>query len=406
MEYIQKRWRYMAAAMILALCSGIGYAWSVFQKPLMENFDWALKIISITFTIQVMISTIAPVFLSRLLKKLGTKKYLRIGIVIYVIGILATGLTKTIGYLYLIYGVVVGIGIAVLYPTLMAYATGLFPDKPGMASGLLAGAYGSGAILWAPIAAFLMGKYGTMAVFGLLAGIFAVIMIPVSFIIKNVPEDYQVILKNDTYLKKATVTSIDYNWKQMLKKPTYYILLVTLTLGASAGLMIAGHASGMLQEILEFNPAKAAVFVGLFSVFNTAGRLLFGFISDKLGRNNVMIILFTIICTAMFLMSKNEGSIFVVSLLFVSACYGGFTAMFSPVCADNFGMKNLSVNYAFLYIAYGLAGFVGPQIAAKVKDVSGGYRGAFIAVAIMCIAGIMLVFLLRRRQQVESRKVS
>lgn len=80
--------------------------------------------------------------------------------------------------------------------------------------------------------------------------------------------------------------------------------------------------------------------------------------------------------------------------------------MFSPVCADNFGMKNLSVNYAFLYIAYGLAGFVGPQLAAKVKDVSGGYSGAFIAVAIMCIAGIMLVFLLRRRQQVESRKVS
>ncbi|MBG0765269.1 MAG: hypothetical protein H0S78_10425, partial [Tissierellales bacterium] len=89
MDFKNKRKIYMIAAMILALCSGIGYAWSVFQKPLMENFDWALKTISITFTLQVMISTIAPVFLGRFQKIWGVKKYLRVGMAVYIIGLVA-----------------------------------------------------------------------------------------------------------------------------------------------------------------------------------------------------------------------------------------------------------------------------------------------------------------------------
>jgi OFA family oxalate/formate antiporter-like MFS transporter len=71
--------------------------------------------------------------------------------------------------------------------------------------------------------------------------------------------------------------------------------------------------------------------------------------------------------------------------------------MFSPVCADNFGMKNLAVNYGFLYIAYGLAGFIGPQIAARVKIISGGYQGAFYVVTVMAIVGILFILYLRRQ---------
>ncbi len=395
MTFEQKRWRYMIIAMLLALCSGIGYAWSVFQKPLMENFDWALKTISITFTLQVMTSTIAPVFLSSFLKKIGTKRYVQIGIAVYVAGLVATMFTTSIGYLYIFYGLVVGVGLAMLYPTLMAYATSLFPDKTGLASGLLACSYGSGAILWAPIATYFMKTHSVLTVFGLLAALFTVVMIPASIMLKNVPEGYAPVAKAAGTAKTVTPAVRDYTWQEMVKTGRYYALLLTLTLGATAGLMIAGHASGMLQEVLEYTAAQAAFMVGMFSVFNALGRLVFGLVSDKMGRYNVMMLLFAIIAVCLIILSQTTGMIFIVALLAISSCYGGFTSMFSPVCADNFGMKNLAVNYAFLYIAYGLAGLIGPQLAARIHAASGGYLAAFIVVAVMAAVGCVLTFIIK-----------
>ncbi len=397
MEFKQKRWLYMAAAMLLALCSGIGYTWSVFQRPLMENFDWALKTISLTFTIQIMVSTMAPIFLGRFQKTLGVKNYLRIGIAIYVAGLVATMFTTSIGYLYLIYGVVVGFGISMLYPCLMAYSTSLFPDKTGMASGLLACSYGSGAILWAPLGAHFMGQHGVLAVFGLFAGIFAVVMIPTTFLIRNIPEDYSVTVVKDVKSKSDTPASRDYTWQEMVRTSRYYLIVAVLTLGATSGLMIMGHASSILQEVQHLTPETAAYLLGFTSIFNALGRLGFGFASDRFGRYNVMMLLFAVIGSAMVLLTQSAGAVFIGAIFAIAACYGGFTSMFSPICADNFGMKNLAVNYGFLYVAYGFAGLIGPQLAAQIKTISGGYNGAFMAVAAMSAVGLTFTLILKKR---------
>ncbi len=404
MEFKKKRWLYLAAAMVLALCSGIGYTWSVFQKPLMDNFDWALKTISLTFTIQVMVSTLFPIVIGGLQKKIGTKNYIRLGIAIYTLGLVATMFTPSIGYLYIVFGVIVGIGISILYPCLIAYSTSLFPDKTGMASGMLACAYGAGAILWAPTATFIMGKYGILNVFGFFGVLFAVVMIPVSFVIKNIPEGYTVVTSNASKASGSQYEAKDYTWREMIRTPRYYLLVLTLTLGATAGLMIMAHLSGILQESQHMTAEKAALLLGLTSIFNASGRFLFGFISDKMGRYNVMILLFGILCGSMVLLTKASGLLFVAGILAIGSCYGGFTSMFSPICADNFGMKNLSVNYAFLYIAYGFGGFVGPQLAARVKTASGGYEAAFMIVAAMCIAGIGLSVYMKNQVERNSKK--
>ena len=395
MDFEQKRWRYMMGAMLLALCSGIGYTWSVFQKPLMENFDWGLKTISLTFTIQVMVSTIAPIFLGKYQKTLGVENYIRVGLSVYILGLIATMFTPSISYLYMVYGIIVGVGIAMLYPCLITYSTSLFPERTGMASGMLACAYGSGAVLWAPIAMFFMKRYGVLSVFGILAAIFAIVMIPTSFLIKEVPEDFRQKVSQGQEKKHHLVT-VDYTWQEMLKTSRYYILVLALTLAATAGLMITGHASSMLQEMQQVTAEQAAFIVGLFSVFNALGRLFFGYISDRVGRYEIMLLLFVIIGGSMLLLTKSMGPMFIILLMAISACYGGFTSMFSPICADNFGLKNLSVNYGFLYIAYGLAGIIGPQLAARVRVMSGGYNMAFLVVAGMSVVGFMLILSLKR----------
>lgn len=401
MDFKQKRWLYMTAAMVLALCSGIGYTWSVFQRPLMENFDWALKTISLTFTIQVMVSTISPIFLGRFQKTLGVKNYLRVGIAIYLAGLVATTLTSSITYLYLIYGVIVGVGISMLYPCLMAYSTSLFPEKTGMASGLLACSYGAGSILWAPLAARFMGQHGVLAVFGLFAAIFAVVMIPTTFLIKNIPDDYTVSAVKDAKSVSAKKAAKDYTWQEMVRTSRYYLIVIVLTLGATSGLMIMGHASSILQEVQHFTPETAAILLGLTSIFNAFGRLTFGLASDRLGRYNVMMLLFAVIGGSMVLLTRSSGSVFVGGIVAIAACYGGFTSMFSPICADNFGMKNLSVNYGFLYVAYGFAGLIGPQLAARIKTISGGYDLAFMTVAAMSLVGLTLTMILKARLKKE-----
>lgn len=395
MEFEQKRWQHMIAAMVLALCAGIGYTWSVFQKPLMEQFEWNIQTISLTFTIQILVSTMAPMFLGKYQKTLGVKNYLRVGILIYVLGLIATMFTSSIVYLYLIYGFVVGIGISMLYPCLMSYSGRLFPDKPGMAAGLLACAYGGGSIIWAPLAANFIGKHGALTVFGLFAMIFAAVMIPATFLIKDVPEDFRPVPKKIKIVGAGPLAARDFTWREMVKTSKYYIIVVTLTLGATSGLMIMGHASSILQEVQNFTPEKAAVIIGIISIFNAFGRLTFGFISDRLGRYKVMLLLFAIIGGSMLLLTSAGGNVFVLALFAISACYGGFTSMFSPICADNFGIKNLAFNYSFLYIAYGFAGVIGPQLAAWTKTTGSGYSLAFMVVAIFSVIGFVLTLYLQ-----------
>ncbi|MFV0441586.1 MAG: OFA family MFS transporter [Lachnospirales bacterium] len=400
MEFKQNRWRYMIAAMIVALCAGIGYAWSVFQGPIVEDFGWTLSVVSLTFTIQVTTSTIAPVFLSGLQKKIGVKNYLIIGILIYAIGLMLMRFMGSVLYLYLVYGIMIGIGLAMVYPTLAAYSVGLFPDKTGLASGLLACSYGSGAVLWAPIASRIMLNNSVLMVFFIFGCAFAVVMLIFVSLLKNIPEGYA-----DTFdieKKENTGATVkDYTWQEMVKTPTYAVILVTLVLGCTAGLMIAGHASGMIQDTLGLTPERAAIIVGAYSVFNALGRLFFGVISDKLGRYNTMRILFGVMFVGMILLTFMGSFVFVIALFAVSACYGGFTSMFSPICADNFGIKNLSVNYAFLYLAYGIAGLIGPQLGARAKLISGGYSLAFMVVAVMSIVGIVLVSVLQKMKKTE-----
>jgi len=287
--------------------------------------------------------------------------------------------------MYVCYGIIAGIGNGMLYPSIMAYSGRLYPDKRGFASGLLACAYGAGAMIWAPLAAHIMGISDVSRVFAILGGIYIVCILPAAFFIKEPPHDFCPVSKTTA----KTDAAHSYTPKEMLCSPVFYILLIVMTLGASAGLMIMGHASSILQEKLAMSPLYAAFIIGFISLSNAAGRLGFGILSDRLGRCNVMIILFSVIGGSMVALAYFGGAIFITALFLIGACYGGFAAMFSPLSSDFFGLKYLRVNYTFLYVAYGFAGVIGPQLAVRAKAV-GGYNAAFIIIAIFSAVGICL----------------
>ena len=154
-SFQNRRWVCLIAAMVICVCAGFGYAWSVLQNPIVEQFGWSDSGVALTYTIMVLCSTMTPLFFGSLIRRLSTRLVVVIGALLFGAGLFLTGEMARLWQLYLFYGIIAGLGVGFIYPSMMAYVVRLFPDRSGMASGLGTAAYGSGAILWAPTAAYL-----------------------------------------------------------------------------------------------------------------------------------------------------------------------------------------------------------------------------------------------------------
>jgi len=161
-----------------------------------------------------------------------------------------------------------------------------------------------------------------------------------------------------------------------------------------AGLMIIGHASPIGQEKIGLTPAVAAGAVAFLGLANTCGRMFWGAVSDKIGRYNALMLMYLVNGGMLLLLNSATGyGMFVVAIMGIALSFGGFLGIFPSVTADNFGTKHLGTNYGVMFIAYGLAAFVGPRLAATVKQSNGGdYGMAFIIASAMSIVGILLTF--------------
>ena len=175
--FADRRWLCLISAMVICVCAGFGYAWSVLQTPIIARFGWADSGVALAYTITVVCSTMAPLLFGGLIRRMSSRLCVAVGAVLFGAGLFAAGLMSQLWQLYLFYGVISGLGVGFIYPSMMAYVVRLFPDRSGMASGLGTAAYGSGAILWAPTAAALMEKVGLGSAFRVLGVLFAAVIL-------------------------------------------------------------------------------------------------------------------------------------------------------------------------------------------------------------------------------------
>lgn len=402
MEFSKKRWFQLAAGLVVSLAAGIGYTWSVFQAALIDKFGWDLRLAALVYTIQIAASTLTPLFLGRFQARLGTRRYLLAGGLVYGACLFASGFASDVYLFMLVYGLGAGVGTGMIYPCLMGYGVRIFPDKPGLVAGLLAGAYGAGAVIWAPTAAALAQGYGIQGVYRIFGAAFGLVIAGLSFFLSDPPEGYAVprVAKAGKSVKSgeagSAAAAFDLDPRGMVRTPTFYLLLALFALGTTSGLMIMGHASSILRSTLSMTAVAAASIVGVISVFNALGRVVWGAVSDALGRFRVVAALFVLVGASMLVLSFADGAVFVGALMAVGFCYGGFAALIAPVTGDAFGPRHVTVNYGYLYIAYGIGGVFGPQIAAGIKGSTGAYSAAFVIVALCSVAGLVLTLLASR----------
>ena len=388
-SFQNRRWVCLIAAMVICVCAGFGYAWSVLQNPIVEQFGWSDSGVALTYTIMVLCSTMTPLFFGSLIRRLSTRLVVVIGALLFGAGLFLTGEMARLWQLYLFYGIIAGLGVGFIYPSMMAYVVRLFPDRSGMASGLGTAAYGSGAILWAPAAAALMDGMGMDRAFQVLGVLFAAVILAGSLLLADPPQGFQAAMSPGT--GGAQGGSAGLRRGQMVRTGAFWSMVIVFTCGLVAGVIVISQASPILQQSLGYS-AAAALFVSVFSACNMADRFLWGSLSDKLGLMNTAGAVFLLCILSMALLAVVDAEIPVLVFMGVAAsCYGGLASILTPLTARMFGSRYITENYGVMYVVFGLASLIGPSLATSFKTMGeGSYTGAYLTAAVLAVIGLIL----------------
>ena len=392
----KRRWICLAAALVICVCAGFGYAWSVLQNPIVAAHGWPEGQVSLAYTVTVVCSTMAPLFFGGLIRRISTRMCIALGAVLFGGGLFLTGAMTQLWQFFLFYGILSGLGCGFIYPSMMAYVVRLFPDRSGLASGLGTAAYGSGAILWAPTSAVLMNTFSLAWAFRILGILFLAVILAASLLLAEPPEGLREALCPSSE-RTASPEEGGLCRKQMVRTPAFYLIAATFTCGLIAGVIVISQASPILQATLSYRAERAAVFVSVFAACNMAGRFVWGSLSDKVGIRNTMAAVFVLCIASMLLLTVGEQDVLILAAMGLAAsCYGGFASVRTPLTAQTFGPKYITENYGVMYVVFGLASLIGPSLATTFKTVgNGSYTGAYLSAAALAAVGLALSRLLK-----------
>ena len=402
-----KRWLIAIAAIVMQLCLGTVYAWSVFKKPLMGAHGWAETPTQMTFMIFMFTVGCAAAFGGTLVDKKGPKFVATIGGLLFGAATLLSGLADQVGnlnLLYLSYGIIGGLGNGFCYVTPIATLIRWFPDKRGLVTGLAVMGFGFGAFFMGKIAPAMIIAYkggltasGVAQTFYIWGVIFLVLVVGAAQLFKNPPKGW---LPASFKPSASTVSAADsFTFGEAVKTPQWWMLWSMLFLNVSAGLGLISQLSPLAQEYYKplvdpntlANPemlikalaVAGGTVVSISAIFNGLGRLFWARVSDTIGRKAVFATMFATQAVIYVLVAMGFLSnywLFTVAACYLLACYGGGFATMPAFAADNFGPGYIGKVYGFMLTAWACAGIVGPLAFSAFKA-----QALFIAATLLTV---------------------
>lgn len=409
------RWLVAVMGTVLQIMLGTVYAWSFFQEPIMQACGWTNVQVMWIFSIAICSLGLAAAAGGLLMAKQGPLKLALTGALLYGSGYLLGGWAmsaKSLPLLYLGFGVVGGIGLGLGYVTPVATAAKWFPDKKGFVTGMVIMGFGLGALLMSKaIAPTLMKICGGNLVhtFWYAGGILLAIGLPAAAFMRNPPEGYQPPpAAAGTAAKKTGTASVPVfaHAGHALLSGRFIRMWLLLFLNTSAGIMFIGLQSPMLQDLLRRSgstrdaaalAAIGATLIGVSALFNGIGRFFWGGISDKIGRTNTFRLIFASqILIFIALIWTSNPWLFGVLVCYVLLCYGGGFGTMPSYIGDTFGAQMMPVVYGTVLTAWSMAGIVGLQLAAFLKDRfgTGSPTWTYLCGAILLTTGLVIALTL------------
>lgn len=394
------RWWRVVGGLSMNLALGSLYAWSVFIAPLEKEFKWHRADTSMVFTIAVVVFALSFIIAGRLQDKFGPFWISLTGGVLVSVGFFLCAFTHSLTYLFICFGVIGGLGNGFGYATPIPVMAKWFPDKRGLAVGLAVAGYGGGSAIFGPLSAsYLIPSFGWRSTFQVLGVIFFVMTVFGAFLLKNPPAGYKPAgWTPPPQTAKAAATTYEFTPGETLRTPTFYFMWVAYAFGCAAGLMVISQLVPFAKSVGIPSTTLAAFGLVVGAVGNASGRILSGWMSDHLGRINVLRLMIGISMLAMPILYKVGGNVVAlfVMLFIVYWCYGTQLSVNGSATADFWGTKNAGMNYGMLFTAWGVAGLLGGRIGGLLYDKYHNYQMAFYTAAVLAAVALISEFLAKR----------
>jgi OFA family oxalate/formate antiporter-like MFS transporter len=377
---------------VIQIALGAVYAWSVFRIPLTKAFGWTISQVTLTFTIAILVLGFASFAGGLWMRKVGPRRVAIVAGILYGAGVfLASFSGGHLYWLYFSYGVIGGTGIGLGYIVPVATLVKWFPDKRGMITGIAVAGFGAGALITAPIATRLIASVGVLKTFAILGvSYFVGVTVPALFM-KDPPPGFKPAGWQPSAAQTKQRAARDYTLGEALGKWQWYALWAMLFLNTSAGIAIISQAAPMAQEVTHVTAAVAAGMVGIISIANGAGRFLWAWLSDAIGRRAVFFSMFLVQAVLFWMMPHVSGfGVFTTLAFVVLLCYGGGFGTMPAFATDYFGPTNVGSVYGLMLTAWGFAGVLGPTLIANVRQRTGHYSEALHVIAVIVLISAIL----------------
>jgi OFA family oxalate/formate antiporter-like MFS transporter len=409
-EKIMKRGFVVLGAILIQLCLGAIYAWSVFT-PSLTGAGWTKAQTQLVFAAGLATFAIVMVIAGRMMPKLGPRKLAMLGGVVLGVGYVLAGLLGGTNFLslFIFIGLIGGAGIGLAYVVPIAVGMRWFPDKKGLITGLAVAGFGFGATLWVKLAGSagkLIANLGLSTTFTIYGILFFICVVIGGIWMIYPPEGWKPEGWTPPEEKEGSKVAkvADMQSGAMLKTPQYYMILLTFVFGASAGLMSIGLMKLFPGEALVNNGLSkeaASTIAGtamawFFALANGIGRIAWGAISDKLGRKLSIILMMATqgIFVIAFIKMAGTPALLYLGAALIGFNFGGNFALFPTITADTFGTKYVGQNYGWVFLAYGIGGIFGPILGGKLGDM-GNFPLAFIICGVLCIVASGIIAMVK-----------
>jgi len=398
MDAEKGRWALVIIGMLINLCLGTIYSWSVFVAPLTSYFtkDLGLTVtasdVLLPFSVFLAFFAITMLFAGKYIEHFGPRNVTIVGGILTGLGWLLASFATSVPMLYVLYGVIGGIGVGIAYGVPVAVAARWFPERRGLAVGLTLLGFGFSAFFTANIAAYLIGAYGVMTTFRIFGIAFIILTVLLALPLKFPPAGWKPAGGAQPAPVAGQAVTCEFRRGEMLKTRSFYALWACYFIGCLAGLMAVGIAKPVGSDI-GIEAGLATILVGVFAIFNGFGRPVFGALTDNLTPRNTAMISFILIAFVSVLMwLVPTVPVYILAFVVLWGCLGGWLAIAPTTTGCYFGTGDYPRCYGVLFLAYGAGAIAGPQLAGFIKTSTGSYIGVFPYVMVLAGIGFVIAF--------------
>lgn len=390
----RNRMTVLVAGMLIQFCAGIIYMWSVFKDPVAAYLKWDVD--AAAFTSSVMLSgfVLGILFGGRAQDAIGPRPVTITGSILISAGMLATSFVTASmpGLVYVTYGILGGLGVGCVYTCTVSTVQKWFPDKRGFASGMIVAAFGCSLVVFAPLASWMLTKWGVPTVFRVFGLAFLVICLLCAQLIT---------LPQAAGTATAATAKKQYTTIEMLKSKQFYLIAGSMFFLLPAYFILNPLLKSLGVE-RGLSESAALVSVMITGICSAVGRLLISWISDKTGRKAAMLFAAGVMLVSGLLMTVAQGAMFLVCVGAIAFAFGGSSGVYAAVTSDHFGTKYAGANFGCVMLAFGLSALVSPLVANQLRA-GGGYASSFIMAAITSGISLVLILLLDKEPDKADR---